>query len=286
MTSQNQLQDPAVTTTQPGRKRQPRANYAKRVLGVWCVLFMIFLLLPMVVVVVVSFSSSSFIAFPMRGFSLQWYERALSYGPFMSSLLTSIELALAATLVGTVLGIPASIAVARSRRKWATIVANFLLTPLSMPGVVLGFALLYFLASLHMENGFLSLLIAHSMVAIPYIARTVIAVYRSIPTSHEEAGAVLGASRFQILRHIILPQIMPGVFAGGMFAVLISFDNLPLSYFFGTAHTSTLPVVMLSYMENQFDPSIAAISTIQMLIAIGTLFAIHRAYGIERLTSV
>ena len=268
---------------QKGRKRRQPHSRAKVLLGAWTVLFVAFLLLPMVVVVVVSFSSASFIAFPMPGLSLRWYERAFSYGPFMSSLATSIELALAATLVGTVVGIPASIAVARSRRRLAVIVANFLLTPLSMPGIVLGFALLYFLATLKIQNGFMSLLIAHSIVAIPYISRTVISVYRSIPVTHEEAGAVLGASR---LRHVILPQIMPGVFAGGMFAVLISFDNLPLSYFFGTAHTSTLPVVMLSYMENQFDPSIAAISTIQMLIAIVTLFAIHRAYGIERLTSV
>ena len=270
----------------PPRRRKPRRDLARIALAVFTGLFVVFLLLPMVVVVVVSFSSSSFIAFPMPGFSLKWYERALTYGPFMSSLVTSINLALAATLVGTLLGIPASLAVARSRSRWAGLVANFLLTPLSMPGIVLGFALLYFLASLHIPNGFLSLLIAHSIVAIPYISRTVISVYRSIPVNQEEAGAVLGGTRLQILRYVILPQIMPGVFAGGMFAILISFDNLPLSYFFGTARTSTLPVVMLGYMENQFDPSIAAISTIQMLIAIGTLFAIHRAYGIERLTSV
>ncbi|QDL93332.1 ABC transporter permease [Paroceanicella profunda] len=272
--------------TRTGRKRRPPRNPAKLVLGLWAGLFVVFLLLPMVVVVAVSFSSASFVSFPIPGFSLRWYARAFDYAPFMSSLLTSIELAVAATLVGTLLGIPAAIAVARSRHPVANAMSNFLLTPLSMPEIVLGFALLYFLASLRIGSGFLSLLIAHSIVAIPYISRTVMSVYRAIPASHEEAGAVLGASRFQILRQIILPQIMPGVFAGGMFSMLISFDNVSLSYFFGSAHTSTLPVVMLSYMENQFDPSIAAISTIQMLIAIVTLFAIHRAYGIQRLTSM
>ncbi|MER5173673.1 ABC transporter permease [Thioclava kandeliae] len=247
---------------------------------------MIFLVTPMIAVVAVSFSDASFIVFPIPGVSLRWYERVFSYAPFMESMLTSLELAVSATLVGVVLGIPAAIGVARSRSRIATAIGNALLTPLSMPGIVLGFALLYYLSALRIQAGFLALLIAHSMVAIPYVSRTVLAVYRAIPVTQEEAGTVLGGNRWQVLRHVVLPQVMPGVFAGGMFSMLISFDNLPLSYFFGTAQTNTLPVVILSYMENQFDPSIAAVSTLQMIIALAALLVIHRTYGIERLTGV
>jgi len=267
------------------RRRRPK-NYAAIFLGVWVALFLVFILMPMVAVVAVSFSAASFIAFPMPGLSLKWYARAFEYKPFMDSLLVSIELALASAAVGAILGIPAALAIGRSRTAFAAGVGNFLLTPLSMPAIVLGFSLLYYLSVLHIESGFPALLIVHSIIAIPYVSRTTLSVYRSIPVTHEEAAAVLGATRLGILRHVILPQVAPGVFTGAMFAVLISFDNLPLSYFFGNAHTSTLPVVMLSYMENQFDPSIAAISVIQMLIAIAALLVVHRLYGIQRLTSV
>jgi putative spermidine/putrescine transport system permease protein len=122
-------------------------------------------------------------------------------------------------------------------------------------------------------------------VAVPYISRTVLAVYRSIPPDFEEAAAILGASRSQTLRHVTLPLIRPGIFAGSLFALLISLDNLPLSFFFGSSTTNTLPVVMLSYMQNQFDPSIAAIATVQMLIAITALLVVNALYGVERLTA-
>ena len=102
----------------------------------------------------------------------------------------------------------------------------------------------------------------------------------------DECAAIMGATRWQTLRYVTLPLVRPGIFAGGLFAVLTSLDNLPLSYFFGSATTNTPPVVMLGYMENQFDPSIAAISMVQMLIAIGALLVLDRVYGIERLTAV
>ncbi|MBV9783086.1 MAG: ABC transporter permease [Acidisphaera sp.] len=249
-------------------------------------LFLLFIMLPIAVVVVVSFSSSSYIVFPMPGLSWRWYRHIVEYRPFMTSLATSIELALASATLGALLSVPAALALARSRHKLAGLLANLLLAPISVPAIVLGFALLYFLSALSLGLSFTSLLIAHTVAAIPYVVRTVLATYRAVPSDLEESASILGASRGQILLHVTLPLVRPGVFAGAMFAVLTSLDNLPLSYFFGSATTNTLPVVMLSYMENQFDPSIAAISTVQMLIALATLLLLDRVYGIERLTAV
>jgi len=249
-------------------------------------LFMLFITLPIAAVVVISFSDSSFIAFPITGLSLKWYRHIVEYQPFVTSLATSIELALASTVLGAVLGVPAALALARSRRALAGVVANLLLAPLSVPAIVLGFALLYFLSALSFGLSFGALLIAHTVAGIPYIVRTVLATYRALPRDLEECASILGATRGQVLWHLTLPMVRPGIFAGGMFAVLTSLDNLPLSFFFGTATTNTLPVVMLSYMENQFDPSIAAISTVQMLIAVSCLFVLDRIYGVERLTAV
>jgi putative spermidine/putrescine transport system permease protein len=189
-------------------------------------------------------------------------------------------------VLGAALGCPAALSLARSSSAGAGLLANLLLSPISVPAIVLGFALLYFLSALSFGLSFGALLVAHTVVAIPYVVRTVLATYRSVPASLEESASVLGATRWQVLWHVTLPMIRPGIFAGAMFAVLTSLDNLPLSFFFGTASVNTLPVVMLSYMQNNFDPSIAAISVVQMLIALTSLIVLDRVYGIQRLTAV
>jgi len=274
-----------MTTSSEPIRRRIRPNRAAMALGLYVIAFMVFLFLPIVVVVTVSFSSATYIAFPLPGLSLQWYARVFDYAPFMQSLRISIELALASAVLGALLAVPAALWAARSQTRLANAVSIFLLAPISVPAIVLGFSLLYMLSAMAIGVSFTSLLITHTVVSIPYIARTVLAVYRSVPPDFEEAAAVLGASQWHTFWHVTMPTIRPGIFAGGMFAVLISLDNLPLSFFFGSASTNTLPVVMLSYMQNQFDPSIAAISTIQMLIAVVVLLVVNALYGIEKLTA-
>lgn len=266
-------------------RRRARTNWGALALGLYVGLFMLFLALPIVAVVWVSFSSSSFIVFPLPGYGLRWYARIVEYRPFVDSLIVSIQIAVGSAVLGAVLGVPAALWVARSRSAMGAAVANLLLAPISVPAIVLGFSLLYLLSAMMFGISFVALLITHTVVAVPYVARTALAVYRSLPPDFEEAAAVLGASRWQTLRHVTLPLIRPGIFAGGLFAVLISLDNLPLSFFFGSSSTNTLPVIMLSYMQNQFDPSIAAISTVQMLIAVVTLLIVNAFYGIEKLTA-
>ncbi|HVY15013.1 MAG TPA: ABC transporter permease [Rhodopila sp.] len=258
---------------------------ATMLLTAYVILFLVFILLPIAAVIVVSFSSASYIAFPLPGFSVAWYAKMAANHDFTSSLTTSIELALVSACIGALLGCPAALALARSRGVGAGLLANLLLAPISVPAIVLGFSLLYFLSALSFGLSFGALLVAHSVVAIPYIVRTVLATYRAVSTNLEESASVLGASRWQVLWHVTLPMVRPGIFAGAMFAVLTSLDNLPLSFFFGTATVNTLPVVMLNYMQNNFDPSIAAISVVQMLIAVATLLVLDRVYGIERLTA-
>ncbi|MDB5511850.1 MAG: transporter permease [Enterovirga sp.] len=266
-------------------RRRARPNWAAWALGLYAALFLVFLLVPIVAVVWVSFSSASFITFPLPGYSLRWYARILEYKPFIDSLIVSIEVAVGSAILGAALGVPAALWAARSRSAAAALVANLLLAPISVPAIVLGFSLLYLLSAMGFGISLTALLITHTVVAIPYVARTALAVYRSLPPDFEEAAAVLGASRTQTLVHVTLPLIRPGIFAGGLFAILISLDNLPLSFFFGSSATNTLPVIMLSYMQNQFDPSIAAVSTVQMLIAVATLLVVNTLYGIEKFTA-
>ncbi len=267
------------------RRRRRKTDYVAVVLGFFTILTIIFIVAPILVVVVVSFSSESYVAFPIPGVSMQWYWRILEYRPFIDSLIVSMKLALAAAVAGSIISVPAALAIARSQSPIASAVASFLLAPLSIPSIVLGFALLYYLSALAFGVSFMALLTAHTVISIPYIARTVLVVYRGISPDVEEAAAILGANRWQVLVYVTLPLVRPGIFAGGLFALLISFDNLPISFFFGTSSTSTLPVVMLSYLQNQFDPSIAAISTVQMVIAVVLLLVVDRFYSINKLNA-
>ena len=181
-------------------------------------------------------------AFPPKGFSLRWYERFFDYEPFIDSFIVSVELAIATAVAGGLMGVPAALGLGVS---------------------------------------FISLLIAHTVISVPHIIRTVAGVYRGISPDYEETAAVLGANRLQIFWHVTLPMIKPGIFAGMLFAMLIYIDNLPISFFFGSARTNTLPVVMLSYLEHQFDPSVAAASSIQLLVAVIGLFIVERIYGLD-----
>jgi putative spermidine/putrescine transport system permease protein len=275
----------SATWVGPGKRRRRKIDYVAVVLGIFTVTTLIFIVAPILVVVAVSFSSESYVNFPIPGVSMQWYWRILEYRPFVDSLIVSMKLALAAAVAGSIISMPAALAIARSQSSLASLMASFLLAPLSIPAIVLGFALLYYLSALSFGVSFLALLTAHTVICVPYISRTVLVVYRGIPPDVEEAAAILGANRWQVLVHVTLPLIRPGIFAGGLFALLISFDNLPISFFFGTSTTSTLPVVMLSYLQNQFDPSIAAISTVQMVIAVALLLVVDRFYGINKLNA-
>nr|NKR04590.1 ABC transporter permease subunit [Escherichia coli] len=135
-----------------------------------------------------------------------------------------------------------------------------LLSPLSMPMIVIGFSALFFLSRIGVWVSLTALLIAHTVVCLLYVLRTVAATYRCTGPSLVVAPSLLGANPLQVFWHVVLPLIRPGIAAGSLFSFLVSFDNLPISYFFGSPETLTLPVVMLSYMEHQFDPSIAALS--------------------------
>ncbi len=264
-------------------RRFASERFAQAGLVTFVVGFFIFLMAPILIVVLVSFSSLGYIGFPIPSYSLKWFRRVWEYAPFLDGFWVSVQLAIASTMLAAILGVPAALALGRARSGWANALATFLLAPLSMPMVVLGFALLFYLSALGLGLSFASLLIAHTVVGIPYLLRTVIGVYRSLPPDYEEAAAILGADRWRTMLHVTLPLIRPGVFAGGLFAFLVSFDNLPISYFFGTPSTSTLPVVMLSYIQDQFDPSIAAVSTVQMMLALVVLLVVDRIYGLRKL---
>ncbi len=256
------------------------------VLPAYVGLFFAFLLAPVLIVVAISFTSQTYVTFPIQGFSLRWFRAVYEYPAFVNAFAVSLEVALASAALAAVLGVPASLALARGRGAGARLALTFLLSPLAMPLIVLGFALLFYLSALGLGVSFLALLIAHTLVSLPYIVRAVAAQYRALPPGQEEAARVLGAASWQVFVYVTFPMIRPGIFAGCLLAILTSIDNLPISYFFGSARTNTLPVVMLSILQNQFDPSIAAVSTLQLVLAVISLGGVQMVTGRSRMAAV
>jgi putative spermidine/putrescine transport system permease protein len=273
---------PALFTRTPSAAS---SELARGALALFVLAFFAFLTAPIVIVVIISFSSQSYVGFPLTGLSLRWYARIWEYGPFIESMITSTELALASAFCGAVLAVPAALGLARSNGPVAAALVTFLISPLSIPAVLLGFALLYYLSWMGFGVSFTSLLISHTVIAIPYLLRTVLSGYRALGPTYEEAARILGAGPWRCFWYVTFPLIRPSIFAGALFAILISFDNLPLSFFFGNASTNTLPVVMLSYLQNQFDPAIAAIGTVQMGLALLLLIVVERIYGLKALSA-
>ena len=205
----------------------------------------------------------------------------------MGALATSLELA-ALTTIGTVLlGLPAAVALGKRVFVGSAALEIFLLSPLTLPGVLFGISMLFFLGATRWGLGWSGLLVAHMVIAVPYLLRTTLAVYRGLDRGLEEAALVLGANPWQAFRHVTLPMLKPGLAAGGLFAFLTSFDNVPVSIFLTTAQTNTLPVTIMSYLVNQdFDATVGAISALQVAIVLVLLWLLDRVYGVARLTSL
>jgi putative spermidine/putrescine transport system permease protein len=256
------------------------------ILNVYCGAVLAFLSLPIVVAVGVAFEPDKIARFPPTGLSLRWFGVALSNPTFLDALGNSLALAALTTLVTILLGLPASVALVRRQFPAQPALEAFLLSPLSLPGVLFGVSMLFFLGASGLGLAWWGLLVAHAVIAVPYVLRTTLAVYRGLDRGLEETAMVLGAGPWQTFWHVTLPLLRPGLVAGGLFAFLTSFDNVPVSIFLTTARSNTLPVTIMSYLVNQdFDPIVGAISAVQVALVLGLLYAMDRLYGVGRLTS-
>ncbi len=252
-------------------------------LRLYLALIAIFLLLPLAVVVIVAFSSASFVSFPPPALSLRWMTRVLSDAEFMRPLWNSLVLAVLSALGAAVLATPAALAIVRYRFRGAAEVQSVLLSPLSLPTLILSIALLFFLSRIGLGNSFAGLLAGHIVVTLPYLLRTIVAVYASVDREIELAAHTLGAGPWRTFLWVTLPAIRPAMVAGGLFAVLISFDEVAIALLLTNADTVTLPVSVLAYLVHNYDPAVAAISVVKMVLVIVVLLALERVFGLQRL---
>lgn len=243
---------------------------------------LIFTLAPLAVTVAISFNDTAFVVFPPRGFTFRWFGQVLRDPEFLDSLVFSTELALAATAGALMLGVPAAFAVVRGQLPGREAIAAILLSPLIFPVLITGVALLQLFSMLRSGDAALNLFIAHVLVTLPYVVRTVSASLVQCDRTLEEAAQTLGAARWRVFRRITVPQIAPGLATGTLFAFMVSFDNFPISMWLADAQHNPVPLLIFQRIANVFEPSLAAISTLLIVLAMAVVLVVERVAGLRR----
>ena len=261
----------------------PLERASRAVMWIAALFTVVFLMTPLVVTVAVSFGSSSIFTLPPPDWSTRWYERLANTRGLWPSLLTSLQVAAFSTAVALVLGTLCAIALVRGRFPGREAIATFLISPLMLPGLVVGIAMLQGFKVAGLREAFSSLLLAHVIITLPYVVRTVLAALSLFDFSLIDAARTLGCSYPTAITRVLVPALGPAFLTSGMFAFLASMDNYPISIFFTDAWTKTLPIQMLQFVEENPDPTIAAVSTGLVLLAILALIVGDRLVGLRKL---
>lgn len=243
-----------------------------------------YLVLPLAVIIGASLTSSSFLAFPPQGLTLAWYGRMLGDPTYVAAFATSTLLAAAATALAILLAVPAALAIARYAFPGQRTIAAVLMSPLILPHVVLGAALLQYGAAIGLTRSFGALLVGHVVIIVPFVLRAVLPQLTDDQRSLEEASADLGAGPAATFFLVTLPQIRSGIVSGAIFAFIASWINVELSIFNTTAELQTIPVKLFNYVQYTIDPTIAAVSSITILVAAVTIIAIDLIFGLDVLS--
>ena len=233
---------------------------------------LLYILTPLIFVTWLAFFYQEIPSFPPEGYSLRWFAAILDQPKFVNGFSTSFQVGVTATLIGLLLAVPAALCLSRFQFTFRTPLASLLLMPLIVPGVVLGTAMYVFQVTV--ENGldvdvlgtFYALVAGHVVIVIPWIVRLVTASLSGVDRTTEEAAQNLGANAWVTFWRITLPAIRPGIVAGALFGFVTSFGNLEMSLFLVGPGRTTLPIVILQYLEWKIDPTVAAVSVMQIAL--------------------
>lgn len=236
--------------------------YALRAL---CIGVLLFLLLPILVIIPLSFSASSFLAYPIPGWSLQWYDNLFSSDEWGRATRNSFIVAPLATMLATVLGTLAAVGLARVQFFGKGVLMSLLIAPMVVPIVVVGVSTYLFFAKIGLADTYLGLILVHAALGAPFVLTTVLATLQSFNHNLVRASLSLGATPLETFFRITLPIIAPGVISGALFAFATSFDEVVVTLFIAGPTQVTLPRQMFTGIRENITPTIAAVATLLII---------------------
>jgi len=243
-----------------------------------------FLVFPVLVTAIASFNDPFFIELPPKSYSLRWYTAIADIHRIGEAVLWSLLIGVLSATIATLFGLGAALAIARHPLPGKQALTTFLLSPVTIPMVAIGIALVQFFIILDMAFTWWSVAIGHIVLIIAYPVRTLLASLTLSDMALEDAAASLGAGRFRVFFQVTLPQLKPGLVSGFLFAFLISFDNYPISVFLVRGEITTMPIEVFNHISNNFDPTPAAFSTAYIIIVSLIICAAEWRYRIISLS--
>jgi putative spermidine/putrescine transport system permease protein len=241
---------------------------------------MAFITLPLIVVVAASLSPSSQVTLAPWEWTTRWYGDLIARR-WLDPFLLSAQIAVLVSLVSGVLGLLAAYVVAFAKVPGHASIMSFLLSPLAVPQIVKGVAIVLFLSSagLYRWVGTPGLIAAHIILTLPFAVRMIATAMFNFDKNLDRAGQSLGANKAQRIRHLLLPMVKPGVFSGMTFAFIISFNNIPLSVFLVRPGETTLPITVINYLEYSLDPVLAAVNVASLFFVLAVIFVFEKIGG-------
>jgi len=244
-----------------------------------------YMLVPIVVVVLAGLTAGEFLTFPPKGLSFRWVIAFLQSDSYLSAFFFSFRLALMTMIVSTILGTAAALFLSRSRFFGRNAMRAFFLSPVVLPGVVIGFALFAFYIStgIGLSRTIWGLWIGHILYSTPYVIGTVGASLASYDVSLDEAARSLGASPWRTFRKVTFPNISQGIQAGSIFAFIVSFGQFEVSLFLSAPNSEPLPIAMYNSLRYKFDPSAAAAGIFAIMLVTASVLLTNRLVNIGKL---
>jgi putative spermidine/putrescine transport system permease protein len=240
------------------------------------------MLAPIVLVVWMSFTPQAYFVVPITSFSLRWYREALSYPGFIAGFALSAELASLAGLTAVVCAFLAAYGLTRYPLPGKTALLAFFTSPLLVPAVVFGIAMLQFVNRIGLYNRLIGLVLAHVVVVTPYAIRTLHTALAAVPEEMEWAAMALGAPRLRMLARITLPLCARGLITAFLFCFLLSFSEVTMTIFMTGPALQTLPIRIYSYMSDRIDPMVAAVSSLVVLVSLLVVLALTLVEGLRK----
>lgn len=245
-------------------------------LVVLCWAILGFLVVPILVIIPLSFNSTSFLTYPMDGFSLRWYEELLSSQDWMMAFKNSFIIAPFATILAMFFGTLAAVGLSRGNFPFKRIVMAFIISPMIVPTIIVAVGFYFYFAQLQLLNSYVGLILAHAMLGVPFVVITVCATLEGFNVNLSRAAASLGAPPLTVFFKVVFPLIAPGVISGALFAFATSFDEVVVTLFLASPTQKTLPMQMFSGIRENISPSIAAVATIMVVLSVLMLLTLEK----------
>jgi putative spermidine/putrescine transport system permease protein len=239
------------------------------------VLVLLFLGLPILIVALLSFSSASYLTFPPPALGLRWYQAYLGSRDWLHSTWLSLAVAACVVVLATSLGTLAALGLMRLRGPTRAFVAALIVSPLIIPGIIAAIGIYYAFSRYHLVGSPVGLVLAHTCLAVPFVVTSVSASLAGLDRKLEQAARGLGATPWGTFRQVTLPLISPGVLVGALFAFITSFDELIVALFLSGSGAVTLPRRMWDDLRFAIDPTIAAVSTLTIVLTAAALGGAH-----------